>query len=120
MLKRKNGKDYATMTTEELIKMHPSALAGTLQKLDAKTCENHARKILKMLEGPTFESYLELMVGISVVDAETGKKDIMPYYQQTKKLFPNVSSDNDILGRLVSVTLMMITLRLEKSRKNMH
>lgn len=108
------------MTTEELIATTPTVFADTLQNFDAKTCERHARKIVEILGGPTFESYLESMVDIGVSHAEAGKHDIMPYYQQTKKLFPSVSSDNDILGRLVSITLMMVTLRLEMSRKNLH
>jgi len=108
------------MTTEELIKIHTSAFTETLQNLDAKTCESHAQKIVEMLGGPTFENYLELMVEIGVDQAVAGKRDIIPYYQQTKKLFPSVSSDNDILGRLVSIALMIITLRLEKSKKTLY
>ena len=47
---------------------------------------------------------------------ETEQHDVMQYYKETEKLFPEISPENDILGRLVSLTLLMVTLRLEKDR----
>jgi hypothetical protein len=105
------------MTTEELITMDPSVFADILQTLDAKTCERQARKIVEMLGESTFDKYLQSIIDIVVSNAEVGKHDVMPYFQQTEKFFPGVSPDSDILERLACLTLMSVTLRLEKYRK---
>lgn len=109
--------EVSLMTTEEMITMDPSKFSDILQTLDAKTCEHHARKMAKMLGGSTFEKYLQAITDIVTSNAVAGKHDVMPYFQQTKKFFPGVSPDSDILERLVGLTLMSVTLRLENYQK---
>ena len=69
-----------------------------------------------MLSGPPFEEYLQVIVDAVITNVETEQHDVMQYYKETEKLFPEISPENDILGRLVSLTLLMVTLRLEKDR----
>ena len=105
------------MTAEELITMDPAMFADVLQSLDAHACERKARAIVSMLEGSTFETYLQSIVDIVVSHAQTDEHELMPYFQQTQKAFPDVSPDSDILERLAGLTLLSVALRLEQCQK---
>lgn len=104
------------MTTEELIRMDPSAFSDILNgnSLSASTCEAHARNIAKMLGCSTFDEYLNAIFDVVVNHAKTGQHNVMAYYEQTASFFHGVSSNSDILERLTGLTLLSVTLRLEK------
>ena len=103
-----------TMTTEELIRMDSSAFAHILNRLSASICEGHARNIVKMLGCSTFEEYLNAVIDVVVTHAETSQHNVMAYYEQTERFFPGVSPDSDLLEKLTGLTLLSVTLRLEK------
>ena len=105
------------MTTEELIKMDSSVFADILNGLSASTCEAHARNIAKMLGCSTFDEYLNAIIDVVVNHAKTGENDVMAYFEQTESHFPGVSADSDILEKLTGLTLLSVTLRLEKHQK---
>ena len=104
------------MTTDELLKTNLTIFTAILGHLEYATCERHARDIVVMLSGTPFEEYLQVIVDAVITNVETEQHDVMQYYKETEKLFPEISPENDILGRLVSLTLLMVTLRLEKDR----
>jgi len=105
------------MTTEELIRMEPTLFSELLLTFDANTCERHARKIVTMLGGPTFDSYLQSMTDIVISNALSGKHDVEPYFQQTENLFPGVLPDTNLYEKLTGLTLLAIALRLENKLK---
>lgn len=104
------------MTAEELITMDPSMFADVLQSLDANACERQARAIASMLEGSTFETYLQFIVDLVALHAQTDERELMPYFEKTQNAFPGVSPDSDILERLAGLTLLSVALRLEQCR----
>ncbi len=102
------------MTTEELIKMDSSVFADILNSLSASTCETHARNIAKMLGCSTFDEYRNAVIDVVVNHTKSGEENVMEYFEQTAKFFPGVSEDSDILEKLTGLTLLSVTLRLEK------
>ena len=102
------------MITDEIVRMDSIEFADILPGLDEKTCERHARKIADLLSGTSYETYKKAMVNIVRNNAQSGKHNTMDYFQLTATSFPGVSPNSDILEKLVGLTLMSITLRLEK------
>jgi hypothetical protein len=88
-----------------------------IESLDADECEHHARQIVKNLEGPSFENYLLKIVQVAIPNQGHPSKSINPYYKVTKGTYPGVRPEDDILGRLASLVLKMIVLRIEAGRK---
>ena len=105
------------MPTEKLIAMDQSDFSDFLFTLEANTCERHARKIVEMLGGHSFDKYIEEIADIVVSNAMADKHETMPYFQQTEKSFPGVLPDSDILQKLVGLTLIAVTLRIENYKK---
>jgi len=99
--------------------MDSNTFADMLLTFDASTCERHARKIVQMLGESSFEKYQHSMMDIVISNAQAGKHDEKRYFQQTENFFPGVFSDNDLLAKLAGLTLMSITLRVEKYNRKM-
>ena len=104
------------MTIEELLSMSQKSFATAISGFDHNTCECYVRMIIAKLQGSTFEDYVCELIQVAMPAEGGSPKDVMPYYRVTKKLFPGVSADNDILGRLSSLMLLMIVQRLENEK----
>ncbi len=104
------------MNTDQLISTDLNTFIEHLAKFDADACEWHARRIIDKLGSPTsFEKYLYELTGVAVKLDGPDEEKIMQYYRETKQLFPGISPDDDILGRLTSLMLQMMVKRLKKS-----
>lgn len=106
------------MTAEELINMAPSKFADVLESLDASACERQARMIASMLDGSDFEAYLQRIVDLVAAHGQTAEPDLRPYFAQTQKSFPGVSTDTDVLERLTGLTLLSVALRVDQCQKS--
>ena len=89
-------------------------LLAAITPMSADDCEHYARTILDRVGGPTFEQYLmritETMVPEDGSGPPTNPDD---YYFAVRDLFPNVSTDDDVLGRLAAFVMRMCQLRME-------
>ena len=82
--------------------------------MSADSCEQCARAILGRIGGPSFE---QLMMRILQTAAAKGvsppPSDPDTYYFAVRGMFPHVAEDSDVVGRLVLLTMLAGTLRLE-------
>ena len=89
-------------------------LLASITPMSADDCEHYARTILDRVGGPTFEQYLiritETMVPEDGSVPPTNPDD---YYFAVRDLFPNVFTDDDVLGRLAAFVMRMCQLRME-------
>ncbi len=94
-----------TCDTEELL--------AAITPMSADDCEHYARAILDRIGGPTFEQYLTRIAETMVPLDESGPP-INPddYYFAVRELFPNVSTEDDVLGRLAAFVMRMCQLRM--------
>ncbi len=103
------------MRTEDLVAAEPEQFIDAVAQIDADTCERHARAIIHRLGTPvTFEAYLYELTG-TVLDSQMDKSEcrVDRYYLVTEELFPGVSRDDDILGRLACLMVKMMAERLK-------
>ncbi len=88
-------------------------LLAAITPMSADDCERYARAILDRVGGPTFEQYLmritETMIPKDGSGLPTNSDD---YYFAVRDLFPNVSTDDDVLGRLAGFVMRMCQLRM--------
>ena len=102
------------MTTTELITTDLDAFIDAVAKLDADTCERHARAVIRHLDEPvSFEEYLWALTRVAVEFNGPDHEKTTQYYLTTEKLFPRVPAEDDILGRLAGLMLKMMAKRLE-------
>ena len=102
------------MNTDQLISTDPNTFIEHVAKFDADACEWHARRIIDKLGSPTsFEKYLYELTGIAVKFDGPDDEKITQYYRETKQLFPGISPEDDILGRLTGLMLQMMAKRLK-------
>ncbi len=95
-----------TCDTEELL--------AAITPMSAEDCERYARAILDRVGGPTFEQYLmRIMETMIPKDGSGPPTNSDDYYFAVRDLFPNVSTDDDVLGRLAAFVMRMCQLRME-------
>ncbi len=104
--------DMAQIELDRLLNCTVDELTALVKPLSANNCEQYARAILGRIGGPSFE---QLMVRIIKTAAPGGHTPTDPdtYYFAVRELFPHVAEDNDVVGRLVLLTMLAGTLRLE-------
>lgn len=107
------------MKTEDLIAAELDQFIDATARIDADTCERHARAIIRRLGTPvTFETYLYELTRVAL-DSQGDKSEyrIDRFYHVTEELFPGVSQDDDILGRLAGLMLKMMVERLKPLKR---
>ena len=117
----RGGPDVTDITTrceiDRLLSCRVDELIALVQPMSADNCEHYARAVLGRIGGPSFE---QVMLRIVETAAQTGR-DRPPtnseaHYLAVRDLFPNISRDNDVVGRLVFLATYTAVLRLEKYR----
>ncbi len=95
-----------TCDTEELL--------AAITPMSADDCEHYARAILDRIGGPTFEQYLMRITETLIPKDGSGPPtNSDEYYFAVRGLFPNVSTEDDVLGRLAGFVMRMCQLRME-------
>ncbi len=88
-------------------------LLAAITPMPADDCEHYARAILDRIDGPTFEQYLMRITETMIPEDGSGPPtDPDDYYFAVRDLFPNVSTDDDVLGRLAAFVMRMCQLRM--------
>ena len=102
------------MKTEELIAAELGRFIDAVAQLDADTCEEHSRAIIRRLGEPaSFETYLYELTRLALeVEGSSGEKST-EYYRVTERLFPGIPAEDDILGRLTGLMMKMMAERLK-------
>ena len=89
-------------------------LLAAITPLSADDCERYARAILDRIGGPTFEQYLMRITETLIPkDGNGPPTNSDEYYFAVRDLFPNVSTEDDVLGRLAGFVMRMCQLRME-------
>jgi hypothetical protein len=82
--------------------------------MSANSCEQYARAILGRIGGPSFEQVMMRIIQTAAPkDGGYPPSDPDTYYLAVSELFPHVAEDSDVVGRLVLLTMLAGTLRLE-------
>ena len=71
------------------------------------------RELLELLDGPSFAEYVKSLVDAAMRDIE----NIDGYYLATRKYFPDLPKENDILGRLCGLAMKMMADRLTENKE---
>jgi hypothetical protein len=109
-------KDSDRLELDRLLKCNLEELIASVRPMSAKNCEQIVRAMLDRIGGPTFEQLLTRIVGTMVPrDGRGPPTNSDEYYFAIRDLFPQVSPENDVLGRLLCFALRMCQLRIEKS-----
>ncbi len=88
-------------------------LLAAITPMPADDCEHYARANLDRIDGPTFEQYLmRITETMTPEDGSGPPTDPDDYYFAVRDLFPNVSTDDDVLGRLAAFVMRMCQLRM--------
>ncbi len=89
-------------------------LLAAITPMSADDCERYARAILDRIGGPTFEQYLMRIAETMIPKDGSGPPtNSDEYYFAVRDLFPNVSTEDDVLGRLAAFLMRMCQLRME-------
>jgi len=92
------------------------SLIARVKGMSATDCENYAKAILARIGGSTLDQYLEKLVEIMIPEGEgTPPNNPDKYYWATRSMFPHISTEEDVLGRLAGVVMKMCVLRLQQS-----
>jgi hypothetical protein len=88
-------------------------LLAAITPMSADDCEHYARAILDRVGGPTFEQYLMRITETMIPEGGSGPPtNSDDYYFAVRDLFPKVSTDDDVLGRLAAFVMRMCQLRM--------
>ncbi|MBD3334618.1 MAG: hypothetical protein GF355_03795 [Candidatus Eisenbacteria bacterium] len=106
------------MTTAELIVAEQDLFIAAVANLDGDQCEEHSRAIIRRLGEPTsFETYLYELTRLAISIGGSSEEQITQYFRVTKRLFPGISPEDDVLGRLTSLMMKMMAERLKPLAK---
>jgi hypothetical protein len=106
--------DMAHIELDRLLNCTVDELTALIKPMSANNCEKYARAILGRIGGPSFEQVM-----IRIIQTAAPKNGGHPpsdpdtYYFAVSELFPHIAEDNDVVGRLVLLTMLAGTLRLE-------
>ena len=107
-------KNPENLELDHLLTCDIQELISIVTPMSADDCEQYARAILDRVDGPTFEQYLlritETMVPTDGSGPPTNSGD---YYFAVRDLFPQLPTEDDVLGRLAFFVMRMYQLRLE-------
>ena len=109
-------KDSDRLELDRLLKCNLEELIASVRPMSAKNCEQIVRAILDRIGGPTFEQLLTRIIGTMVPrDGRGPPTNSDEYYFAICDLFPQVTPENDVLGRLLCFAMRMCQLRIEKN-----
>ena len=92
------------------------SLIAHVKGMSAIDCEHCARAILARIGGPTLDQYLKQLVERMIPEGGgTPPNNPDEYYWATRSMFPHISTEEDVLGRLAAVVMKMCVLRLQQS-----
>jgi hypothetical protein len=106
--------DMAHIELDRMLNCTVDELTALVKPMSANNCERYARAILGRIGGPSFEQVM-----IRIIQTAAPKvgghppRDPDKYYFAVSELFPHVAEDSDVVGRLVLLTMLAATLRLE-------
>jgi hypothetical protein len=102
------------VTVDQILTCDVEACVSAIGSMSADDCEHHARAILDRIGGPTFEQYvMRIMETMIPEDRNSPPNDCDDYYFAVRELFPHISTEDDVLGRLAALVMKMIVLRVE-------
>ena len=102
------------VTVDHILTCDVGACVSAIGSMSADDCEHNARAILDRIGGPTFEQYVMRIVETMIPeDGNSPPKDCDDYYLAVRELFPHISTEDDILGRLAALVMKMFALRME-------
>jgi hypothetical protein len=106
--------DMTQIELDRLLNCTVDELVALVKSLSANNCEQIARAILGRIGGPSFEQLMIRIIQTAAPkDGGHPPRDPDRYYFAVRELFPPVTEDNDVVGRLVLLTMLAGTLRLE-------
>ena len=106
--------DMAQIELDRLLNCTVDELTALVKPLSANNCERYARAILGRIGGPSFEQLMVRIIQTAAPkDGSHPPRDPDTYYFAVGDLFPHVAEDDDVVGRLVLLTMLAGTLRLE-------
>ena len=106
--------DMAQIELDRLLSCTVDELIALVKPLSADNCEQYARAILTRIGGPSFEQLMKRIIQTAAPeDGSDPPRDPDTYYFAVRELFPHVAEDDDVVGRLVLLTTLAGTLRLE-------
>jgi hypothetical protein len=106
--------DMAQIELDRLLNCTVDELTALVKPLSANNCERYARAILGRVGEPSFERLMMRIIQTAAPkDGGHPPRDPDTYYFAVRELFPHVAEDNDVVGRLVLLTMLAGTLRLE-------
>jgi hypothetical protein len=108
--------DLSHIELDRLLGCTVDELIALAQPMSADSCEQYARAILGRIGGPSFEQLMMRIVETAWKDRGRPPVNSDPsdaYYLAVRDLFPHVSQENDVVGRLVFLVMHTATLRLE-------
>jgi hypothetical protein len=109
--------DTTQIEIDRLLSCTVDELIALVQPMSADNCEQYARAVLDRIGGPSFEQVMMRIVETAVQkDGDRPSTNSDAYYLAVCDLFPHISRDNDVVGRLVFLATYTGTLRLEKHR----
>ena len=108
----------AHIEIDQLLRCPVDELIALVRPVSASYCEQYARAILGGIGGPSFEQLM-----MRIVEAAAQKDGVHPpmnsdaYYFAVRDLFPHITQENDVVGRLVFLAIRIATLRLEEHQR---
>jgi hypothetical protein len=106
--------DMAHIELDRLLNCTVDELTALVKPMSANSCEQYARAILGRIGGPSFEQVMMRIIQTAAPkDGAYPPTDPDTYYFAVSELFPHVAEDSDVVGRLVLLTMLAGTLRLE-------
>jgi hypothetical protein len=105
--------DLSHIDLDRLLRCTVDELIGLVKPMSAGICEQYARAILGRIGGPSFEQLMMRIVETAWKDRGRPPINSDSYYLAVRKLFPHVSQEDDVVGRLVVLVMHTATLRLE-------
>ena len=98
---------------DHLLNSDMEELISEVASMSAYDCEQYARAILDKIGGPTFDQFLMRIVETMIPDDGSGPPtNSDDYYFAIRDMFPHISMEDDILGRLAGLVMRMAGLRL--------
>ena len=113
MATRNEKREKKGLTTDELLRIDLSGFIDAVAQLSAVSCEAHVRELLERLDGPSYDEYVRKLVDVALTDSPS----IDDYYFATRRRFPHVSSDDDVLGRLCALAMKMVVDRFASGKE---
>ena len=106
--------DMVHFELDRLLNCTVDELTALVKPMSANNCEQYARAILGRIGGPSFEQVMIRIIQTAAPKDESHPpRDPDTYYFAVRELFPHVGDDSDVVGRLVLLTMLAGTLRLE-------